>query len=277
MTASLAAEWPFEPVVLLSCVLALVLFFQGFLRLRRRGRTDHAGWGRAILFVVAVGLMYGAVASPLAVAADELLAAHMLEHLILGDLAIVLALLAVRGPLVFFLLPPTILGPLARSAGLRTFLHRITGPWIALGIWTASMWVWHVPRLYDYANTHPLVHEVQHLSFLIGGLLVWNLLIDPARTARLTLPGRLTLAVAALVLSLSVVSGILDGHLTYPLYANDPRRLLGLDPAQDERAAALLMFTEQILTFGTCAVLLLLRFLRESIQETPSSETRSPI
>jgi putative membrane protein len=277
VTASIAAQWPFEPVVLVSCILALVLFFQGFLRLRRRGRTDHAGWGRAVLFVTAVGLMYGALASPLDVAANELLAAHMLEHLILGDLAIVLALLAVRGPLVVFLLPPSILGPLARSARLRTFLHWLTGPWIALGIWTVSMWVWHVPRLYDYADTHALVHDLQHLSFLVGGLLVWNLLIDPARTARLTLTGRLMFAIAAFVLSEAVVTGILDGSLTYPLYTNAPHRLFGLDPAEDERAAALLMFVEQTLTFGTCAVILLLRYLRESIQGAPTSETQSSI
>ena len=185
MEASLATEWPFEPIVLASCVLALGLFFQGFFRLRRRGRTDHAGWGRAGLFVLAVAMFYLALASPLEVAADEdLLSAHMLEHLLIGDLAIAIAMLAVRGPLVFFLLPPPVLAPLARSTRLRAFLHWLTGPWVALAVWTAAMWIWHIPRFYDYAAQHEAVHDLEHLTFFLGGVLVWNVLIDPARTGR---------------------------------------------------------------------------------------------
>ena len=158
--------------MLAACLLALVLFFQGFFRLRRRGRTDHAGWDRAALFVAAVALVYAALASPIAVAGeDQLLSAHMLEHLLFGDLAIALAMLAVRGPLVFFFLPPPILTPLAHSPRLRRFLRWLTGPWVALAIWTASMWVWHIPRFYDYAAAHPVVHELEHLSFFVGGVL----------------------------------------------------------------------------------------------------------
>jgi cytochrome c oxidase assembly factor CtaG len=260
VTASILAEWPFEPVVLATCLVALALFFRGFLELRRRGRSDHAGWGRAVLFVTAVSLMYAALASPIAVAADELLVAHMLEHLLLGDLAIVLGLLAVRGPLVFFLLPSSVLRPLARSRGLRRFLHWLTGPWVALTIWTASMWAWHVPRFYDYAETHPLVHELEHLSFLLGGVLVWNLLIDPARTGRLTVGGRLGLAVAVYLLGDFVMGAMLDGSLTYPFYEHQEDRLFGIGPADDRQAAALLMLVEQTLTFGIAIVVLLLRY-----------------
>jgi cytochrome c oxidase assembly factor CtaG len=245
-------------------VFALVLFFRGFFELRRRGRSDHAGWGRAVLFVTAVGLVYAALASPIAVAADELLAAHMLEHLLLGDLAIVLGMLAVRGPLVFFLLPSSVLGPLARSRDLRHFLHWLTGPWVALTVWTASMWAWHVPPLYDYAETHPLAHELEHLSFLLGGVLLWNLIVDPARTGRLGVGGRLGLAGAAYLLGDLVMGALLDGSLTYPFYDQQPERLFGLGPAGDRQAAALLMLVEQTLTFGIAAVVLLLRYVDEA-------------
>ena len=271
MTASIAGQWPFEPVVLVSCVLALALFFRGFFELRRRGRVNHAGWGRAVLFVTAVVLMYGALASPLAVASDRLLAAHMLTHLLLGDLAIVLGMLAVRGPLVFFLLPPSILGPLARSKGLRLLLHRLTGPWVALGVWTASMWIWHVPRFYDFAERHPVVHELEHLSFLLGGVLLWNLLIDPARSGRLSVGGRLVLAVAAFVLGDFVMGPMFDGGLTYTFYDEQTDRLFGVSPAADRRAAALLMFGEQTLTLGTCMIVLLLRYLDESAAREPTA------
>jgi len=262
--AALATEWPFEPLVLAGCLLALVLFFQGFVRLRRRGRTDHAGWGRAVLFVAAVGLVYLALASPIAVAGEkDLLSAHMLEHLLFGDLAIALALLAVRGPLVFFFLPPPILTPLAHSPRLRAFLRWLTGPWVALAIWTASMWIWHIPRFYDYAAAHPVVHELEHLTFFLGGVLIWNLLIDPARTGRLSVPGRIALAFAVFMLGDLVMAAILNGAFTYPLYADQSDRLLGLSSDADRRAAALLMLAEQALTLGVCVVLLVRQYVEQ--------------
>jgi putative membrane protein len=266
-------EWPFEPMVAAGCVFALVLFFQGFFRLRGRGRTDHASWGRAALFVTSVALTYLALASPIStVGEDRLLVAHMLEHLLLADLAVVLGMLAVRGPLVFFLLPPSVLGPLARSPGLRRFLHRLTGPWVALAIWTASMWIWHLPRLYEHAATSPVVHSLQHLTFLLGGVLVWNLLIDPARRERITIPSRIALAAAVFFLGDVVMGAILDGTLTYPLYDEQPDRVLGLSPEEDRRYAALLMFVEQVLTLGTCIVWLLVRYLRQTAEARTETE-----
>jgi len=267
--ASLATEWPFEPLVLAACLLALLLFFQGFFRLRRRGRADHASWGRAVLFVTAVGLVYLALASPIAVAAErDLLSAHMLEHLLFGDLAIALAMLAVRGPLVFFFLPPSILTPLAHSPRLRAFLRWLTGPWVALAVWTASMWIWHIPRFYDYAAQHEAVHELEHLSFFVGGILVWNVLIDPARTRRVSVPGRIALAFAVFMLGDFVMAAILNGAFTYPLYADEPHRLLGLGPEADRRVAALLMLTEQALTLGICVAVLVQRYLEHPAEET---------
>ena len=48
---------------------------------------------------------------------------------------------------------------------------------------------WHVPAAYDYTLTHQVVHDVEHLSFVVVGLLVWIQLVDPARRRELTLPG----------------------------------------------------------------------------------------
>ena len=87
---SIASQWHIEATVLAACLLALALFFQGFIRLRHRGRRDHASWDRAALFVVSVALVVLALDSPLDVVADDyLLSAHMLEHLVIGDLAVV--------------------------------------------------------------------------------------------------------------------------------------------------------------------------------------------
>ena len=40
---------------------------------------------------------------------------HMLQHVLIGDLGIALMVVAVRGPLLVFLLPPRVLAPIARD------------------------------------------------------------------------------------------------------------------------------------------------------------------
>jgi cytochrome c oxidase assembly factor CtaG len=258
-----AAAWQVEPVVATSCVVTLLLFAHGFARLRRRGRSDHASWDRAVLFVLAVVLVFVALDSPLHRAADDyLLSAHMLEHVVIGDLAIALALFAVRGPLIFFLLPAPVLSRLGHSKPLRRLLHWLTGPWVAVPLWLAALWAWHVPRVYDFAATHELVHQVEHLSFMVTGALVWNLLIDPARTRRLTVPGRIALAVGLFLLADPVTGALLDGGASYPHYASQPDRVLGLSPRADQHLAAVVMLGEQLLTLGTCAIVLLSLQLR---------------
>jgi len=260
---SIASQWHIEATVLAACLLALALFFQGFIRLRHRGRRDHASWDRAALFVVSVALVVLALDSPLDVVADDyLLSAHMLEHLVIGDLAIALGLLALRGPLIFFFLPKPVLSRVARFHPLRVVLHWLTGPWVALPLWAASTWAWHIPRIYDYAATHQTVHNLQHLSFVVTGVLIWNLLIDPARTGRLALPGRILFAAAVFLLGDPVMGALLDGGASYPHYAHQPDRLLGLSPQADQHLAAIAMLAEQLLTLGTCGLVLLSRYLK---------------
>jgi len=257
------AVWQIEPVVATSCLVALLLFAQGFARLRRRGRSDHASWDRAALFVLAVVLVFLALDSPLDVAADDyLLSAHMLEHVVIGDLAIAIALFAVRGPLIFFLLPAPVLSSLGHSKPLRRLLHWLTGPWVAVPLWAVTLWAWHIPRFYDFAATHDSVHQLEHLSFMVTGVLVWNLLIDPARTRRLAVPGRIALAVCLFLLADPVMGALLDGRASYPHYADQPQRLLGLSPQADQHLAAVVMLGDQLLTLGTCAIVLLSLQLR---------------
>jgi cytochrome c oxidase assembly factor CtaG len=106
--AHIPATWETPPVVLVAAALAALLFVQAFVRLRRR-RPDHAPWSRAVLFAAGLGLLVLPVLSPLDAMGDNyLLSAHMLQHVLIGDAAIALLVFAVRGPLVFFLLPPPV-------------------------------------------------------------------------------------------------------------------------------------------------------------------------
>jgi len=269
-TSELASAWQPAPAVLAAAALALTLFFQGFVRLRRRGRTDHAPWSRAVLFVAGVTLLTLALVSPLdAIGEEYLLSAHMLQHVLIGDLAPALVLLALRGPLLFFFLPAAALAVLGRSRAVRSVLGFLVRPAVAVAFWGLTLAVWHVPALYDHALTHQFVHDLEHASFIVAGFLVWYQLIDPARRGVLTRGGRLGLAVLLFAMG-QVLTMVLVFSFDplYPAYAAQDERLWGLSALTDQRLAGLVMMIEQVITLGTCAALLVLG----ADEEAPSKD-----
>jgi cytochrome c oxidase assembly factor CtaG len=257
----LSAAWDPAPAVLGAAVATLLLFMHGFIRLRRRGRTDHASFGRVVLFAAGVTCATLPLVSPLDAAGDRfLISAHMLEHMLVGDAAPALILLALRGPLLFFSIPAAVLGPFARLAPLRTALGFIVRPGVSLSAWALVFAAWHVPAAYDFAVRHQSVHELEHASFVLAGFLVWTQLVDPARHGRLSLAQRLAFAGGLFGLG-QVLSNVLLlwPHPLYPVYASQPERLFGWSALKDQQIAGLVMMGEQLLTLGTFTLLVLFR------------------
>jgi cytochrome c oxidase assembly factor CtaG len=266
--SELGTAWEAPPAVLVGSALALVLFGQAWIRLRRRGRADLAGYDRLALFVVAVVLGTLALVSPLDPIGEEyLLSAHMLEHVIIGDAAVAMAIVALRGPLVFFLLPPFILGPLARVGPLRRFLGFLLRPMVSFLVWAAVFAGWHYPPAYDYVLDHQAVHDLQHITFVIAGILVWTQLVDPARRGELRRSGRIALAVALFICG-QILADVLifSFEPLYPAYAAQDERLLGLSPLADQQLAGIVMMVEQTITLGICVTVLLLASHRELVR-----------
>jgi len=246
----LASAWDPAPLVLCAAALALARFLQAFLRLRRRGRHDHAGWGRLVLFIAGLAFATLPLVSPLDRAGDEfLISAHMLQHVLIGDAAPALLLLAVRGPLLAFVLP----APLGR------FVARVEAlpAWVSLAIWATVIGAWHIPAAYDFALSHAAAHDLEHASFVTAGFLVWTQLIDPARRGRLSTSQRLAFAGALFVLGQLLSDVLFLAGPLYPAYAAQPQRLLGLSPAADQQLAGVVMMVEQTVALGLFAVLLL--------------------
>ncbi len=245
--------------MLVGAALAAVLFAQAFLRLHRR-RPNHAPWSRAALFAAGLALLVLPLVSPLDhVGDEELLSAHMLQHVLIGDAAPALLVVAVRGPLLFFLLPPLLLRPLASFGPLRAFLSLLLVPLVSLGLWAVAFLAWHVPAAYDYAAAHPLVHSLEHLSFVVAGTLAWTQLVDPARHGRLRRPQRVFFALAMLVLAQPIVDALLFTSPAYDRYTGAH----GLSALTDQQLAGAVMMVEQLLTLGICVALLLRPYLRE--------------
>jgi cytochrome c oxidase assembly factor CtaG len=256
--------WTAEPLVAALAAVAAVCFLQGFLRLRRRGRTDHASWSRAVLFASGLALLVLPLVSPLDELGDRyLLSAHMLQHVVIADAAPALILVALRGPLLYFAVPEPALRALGRARRLRRGAAWLLRPGVALAVWALAFGAWHVPVAYDYAAAHQAVHELEHASFVAAGFLVWALLVDPTRSGRLSAGRRLALAGAVLATGTVIADVLLFSRSAlYAAYADQPDRLLGLTPLRDQQVAGLVMIVEQLLTLGTLAAVVLVPELR---------------
>jgi len=260
----LSGAWDAPPLVLFAALVAAALFAQAFIRLRERGRPDHAPVSRAVLFGLGIAVGVLALVSPLDAAGERyLLSAHMLQHVLLADVVALLLVVALRGPLTFFFVPAPALRVLASFGPLRAVLSFLLRPTVSIALWTAVIYAWHIPAAYDATLSSPALHDLEHALFVLVGVLVWVQLVDPARHHRLTRGGRVLFAIGVLALAHPVIDALVfSDHGLYPSYADQPRRLLGLSPLTDQRLAGLVMFVEQTLVLGACIGVLLWPYLR---------------
>ena len=176
----------------LKTVLAFVLaglaagYACGWRRLRAAGHAPPL-W-RLVLYALGLVTIAAALLSPL----DDLAAArfsiHMGQHLLLTMMAAPLLLLGNPLPLVLWGLPRRVRGPVAaplrRRARFRAALSALTFLPVAGVLHVTTVWLWHLPFLYDAAVEHELVHAVEHVTFFATAILFWWPIIQPAPRLR---------------------------------------------------------------------------------------------
>ena len=246
-------EGSFEPLQLIP-VLAVAMLYGARVRgLARRGRPVPPR--RQVSFAAGILLIAVALTSPLAALDGELVWVHMAQHVVLGDLAALLIVLGLTGP---------ILQPLLATPGLG-WLRGLVHPAVALPLWLADLYLWHVPVLYQAALSSQPVHVLEHACFVGFGIAMWMALLGPlpkpawfGNAARLVyiVVVRFGGAVLANVL-------IWSGSALYPDYAPGEAEH-GISPLADQGAAGILMMIEQgLVTLGLFAWLFF-RAARES-------------
>ena len=251
-------QWLADPLVLAPIATLAVVYALRFRRARREAGGRGTSPLRALAFAAGILVLVAAVATALDGLGERyLFSAHMLQHVLLGDLAPLLLLLG---------LSRVIMRPATRrlqrfERALGPFAHPLTG----LLAWLAIMYLWHVPAVYEAALTHPLVHLVEHASFFLAGVAVWWPLIQPVpMRTRLTgmwpiaYIGAAKFGLATLGLYLTWSSGVLYEH-----YERAPR-IWGLSARADQNAGGAIMMVEQSLTFVIALVVLFGLALRQS-------------
>ncbi len=247
-------------------LLAAGLFYlRGWRRIRRSRPLIFPPW-RAWCFLGGLLFLWIAVASPLEIFDDVLLAAHMTQHLIL--MSVVPPLLLLGAPAVPLLraLPRCllrgVLGPLFRMPVLHRFFRLLTHPvfaWLAMNI---AYLGWHVPPAFELALRVPAWHGVEHACFLGTSLLFWFPVIQPwPSTSHLSRWAMLPYLVGADLVNTAVAAFLtFAGRVIYPSYAVGPR-VFGISALDDQATAGALMWVLGSMFYVVPLVMIAVRLL----------------
>jgi putative membrane protein len=164
----------------------------------------------------------------------------MIEHLLIGDIAALLIVLGLTGP---------VIAPILRI-GLFDRMRVLANPLVAFPLWTIDLYVWHLPALYQAALEHSWVHALEHACFLTFGINMWMCLFGP-----LPMPqwfgnlGKL-IYIIAVRLAGTVLGNVFlwSGTIFYPFYIKSDLAN-HISPLADQNiAGAIMMIEESILT-----------------------------
>jgi putative membrane protein len=162
-------------VPLLVAVALLALYLRGVaVAWRRAGAWRVAGRLEVATFVAGMGSLIAASTPALHEAAEETVAAHMAQHLLLMVVAPPLLVLARPLPALAFALPVSWRRPVGGPVGrLGRLALRPAGVVTAAVLSAVAFWVWHAPFAYDAAVRHESLHALEHVTLLATSLLLW--------------------------------------------------------------------------------------------------------
>lgn len=237
-----------EPLQLVAVTVAAAAYTFRAQALAAQGRPVPA-W-RVACFAAGIALIAAGLISPLAHMGEELLLAHMAQHLLVGDIAALLIVLGLTGPL---------LQPLLAIKAIDR-LRVLTHPLIALPLWALSLYVWHIPTLYQEALTNEAVHALQHACFIGFGVLMWMPLVGPLPVPSWFGIGPKIGYIVGVRFAGAILGNVFmwSNSVFYPAYAPGEAEF-GISALSDQGTAGVIMTVEGgLVTLGVLAWLFLL-------------------
>lgn len=189
--------------------------------------------------------------------ATKLVLAHMVQHLLLADVASLLLVLGLTGPL----MQPLLSNRLARP--LRVLTH----PVVAISLFTFNLFLWHSPPLYQAVLHSVPLHEFEHLTFISTGMLLWMPLFGPLPKPQWFGKGAHVIYTIGIWLPGMALANTLmwSGSDFYPAYAASARAA-GIDPVADQSTAGAILMVECMILALAIFAWVFLRWAREDTE-----------
>jgi len=264
-----AGLWTFDLWITLPLALSAILYSAGVARLWR-----YASAGRGIpiwqagCYAGGWLVLVAALVSPVHRWGGELFTIHMIEHELVMAVAAPLIVLGRPGAAFTWAMPwrcrryLTVL----RRSGLASVWAALNAPVFATVAHGLAIWAWHAPPLFEAALESVPLHRLQHVSFLVTGLLFWSALV------RRRSPGLAAAHLFATMLHTGILGALiaLAARVVYHLQTNGAGAW-GLTPLEDQQLAGLLMWIPPGTVYAGSALFFMAVWIRQSA-EMPLSQ-----
>ncbi len=264
--------WTFPPLVTFNLLLASVIYFTGV-----RRSWAKAGRGAVIMerqvaaFAAGIFVLVLALASPIDALSDDLGWMHMVQHMLIINIAAPLLVLGGPGLAFIWFLPIVWRRKFGsywnRDRSGRIMTYMLWQPLVLWGLFAFTLWIWHLPSLYERALHNELFHDFQHFTFLIAACLFWRVLLDPVSRLRLSRAG----AVVYLFLTSlhATVLGVFMALSQGVWYSTYEGRTLSwnISALEDQQLAGLIMWMPACMTYAIVAAVVLAYWLQSGSKE----------
>lgn len=261
-------QWDWQPSILIGTALVIALYVYAVEPLRQKKHlADEVKISQAVAFLLGVGIIFFALFSPIDYIGDHyLFSVHMVQHL----------LLSLVGPMLMVIgTPAWLIKPLLRYPVFLKTAKLLAWPYVAFTLLNADLFIWHAPALYDLTLANESVHLLEHLTYIVFGIIFWWPVFSPLEEG---LP-RLKSGGSILYLFLAgMPMTLLGAGLTFtsPLYApyiNAPR-LWGLSAATDQQLGGLIMWIPSNFMYIIMMSGLFIRWLQKQEEKQRAEEAR---
>jgi cytochrome c oxidase assembly factor CtaG len=273
---ALIVDWSIEPLVAIPLIVLVLLWRTAVHRVDRAHPGNPVPRLRSLAFYAGLAAIAVALMSGIERYDTILFSVHMVQHILLTLVAA--PLLALSGPITLLL---RVSSPEVRRRWILPVLHSrivraVSFPVVAWVLFAAVMWGTHFSPVFDAALENPLIHDVEHLVYLVAALLFWwpAVGVDPS-------PWRLSHPVRALYVFLQMpqntflaVAVLSASAPLYPHYATLVRPW-GPSPLSDQQTAGGIMWLVGDASFLASILLLILAWMRHEERITAQSDRRA--
>ncbi len=287
------STWELRPLVLAVPLLFGALYLRGWLHVYRlesarpplrsikpgglQRRRQAEVW-RLVCYWGGLALLVFALVSGLDAYAALLLFVHMIQHEILLMFVPILLWLGNPFPFVVWGLPRPLRlrtsALFAQPSAFRTFLQRISSPGVALLALIVVTWVWHDGKLYNLTLENRLIHDFEHLTFFVVGMLFWWHVVGAAPHLRRPMSYLRRALYVVIAIPPTVALGASIAFATQPLYTYYPTvpRLWGLSVMDDQMYGGVIMW-ESIMNYIVAVLVVVALHLRTEEKKPPLPES----